>query len=108
MTLKTETEDLLSQLANAPTGMTTTLRQLGTGVQEPLWNRLGELETPVLAVAGQQDSRYARLAEGMARAIGTSARAATVAGAGHAAHLERPAEFRRLLVEFLTLHPTVR
>jgi 2-succinyl-6-hydroxy-2,4-cyclohexadiene-1-carboxylate synthase len=107
-TLKPEPEDVAARLANSPAGLATALRRLGPGVQEPLWDRLGELEMPVLAVAGQEDTRYAQVAEQMAAAIGANAHVVALAGAGHAAHLERPAGFRRLLGAFLALHPPTR
>jgi 2-succinyl-6-hydroxy-2,4-cyclohexadiene-1-carboxylate synthase len=98
-------EDLAARRANGSSGLATALRRLGTGVQEPLWSRLGELTMPVLAIAGQEDARYARLAEEMAERIGVNAQVVAIAGAGHAAHLERPASFARLLSAFLVLHP---
>ena len=104
-TLDPEPEDLDARLSNSPGGLATALRRLGTGVQEPLWDRLHELKMPVLVVAGEDDVRYTLIAERMAGAIGDTAQAATVPGAGHAAHLERPADFSRLLTEFLGLHP---
>jgi len=97
--------DIESRLANSPLGLADALRALGTGVQEPLWARLAELSMPVLAVAGQDDERYARLSAQMAEAIGDNAQAVALAGAGHAAHLERPLSFCRLLAAFLVLHP---
>ena len=107
-TLKPEPGDLEGRLANPPRGLATALRRLGTGVQEPLWPRLGELEMPVLLVTGQDDTRFAAVAEEMAEAIGTNASVVALAGAGHAAHLERPAGFCRLLTAFLILHPPTR
>lgn len=98
-------EDLAARRANASGGLAAALRRLGTGVQEPLWSRLGELAMPILAVAGQEDVRYARVAEEMAEGIGLNAQVVAIAGAGHAAHLERPASFARLLSAFLVLHP---
>ena len=103
--LTPEPEDLASRLANPPAGLAAALRGLGTGVQEPVWSRLGELKMPMLAVAGQEDVRYADLAEEMADAIGLNAQVVALAGAGHAAHLERPGSFTRLLAAFLVLHP---
>jgi 2-succinyl-6-hydroxy-2,4-cyclohexadiene-1-carboxylate synthase len=97
--------DLEGRLANPPAGLAAALRTLGTGVQEPLWSRLAELSMPVLAVAGQDDERYARLARAMGDAIGGDAQVVALAGAGHAAHLERPISFCRLLAAFLVLHP---
>ena len=104
-TLTPTPEDLAARRANPPAGLAGALRRLGTGVQEPLWSRLGELTMPVLAVAGQNDTRYANLAEEMADAIGVNAQVVALAGAGHAAHLERPGSFTRLLAAFLVLHP---
>jgi 2-succinyl-6-hydroxy-2,4-cyclohexadiene-1-carboxylate synthase len=106
-TLKPDPDDLEARRQNTPTGLATALRRLGSGVQEPLWARLAELEMPVLAVAGQEDARYAHVAEEMADTIGVNAQVVALAGAGHAAHLERPASFARLLGAFLVLHPPV-
>jgi len=104
-TLEPQPEDLAARLRNTPAGLAAALRRLGTGVQEPLWDRLGDLSMPVLAVAGQADDRYARIAEDMAEAIGANAHVVALAGANHAAHLERPVSFSRLLAAFLVLHP---
>jgi 2-succinyl-6-hydroxy-2,4-cyclohexadiene-1-carboxylate synthase len=104
-TLEPRPEDLAARLENPPDGLAAALRRLGTGVQEPLWDRLHELEMPVLLVTGQDDTRFARVAEEMAEAIGDNAQVVALAGAGHAAHLERPASFCRLLAAFQVLHP---
>jgi 2-succinyl-6-hydroxy-2,4-cyclohexadiene-1-carboxylate synthase len=97
-------DDLEARLANTSGGLATALRRLGTGVQEPLWDRLGDLGMPVLAVAGQHDTRYTRFAEEMAEAIGVNAQVVALAGAGHTAHLDRPVSFVRLLSTFLAHH----
>ncbi len=104
-TLEPQPEDMEARLANTSGGLATALRRLGTGVQEPLWDRLRDLAMPVLVVAGQQDAKYVRIAENMADAIGVNAQVVALAGAGHAAHLERPISFSRLLQAFLVLHP---
>ena len=89
------------RLANTAEGLASALRRLGTGVQESLWDRLGELRPPALLVAGERDPKFAGIAREMAAAIGPAARVAVVAGAGHAVHLERPAETAALVEEFL-------
>jgi 2-succinyl-6-hydroxy-2,4-cyclohexadiene-1-carboxylate synthase len=86
---------------NTAEGLATSLELAGTGSQRPLWDRLAALEQPVLAVAGEDDARYAEIAGRTAAAIGANARAATVAGAGHSAHLEQPARFSALLLGWL-------
>ncbi len=103
--LEPQPEDLAARRANTSGGLATALRRLGTGVQEPLWDRLRRLAMPVLAVAGKEDTRYARIAEEMADAIGVNAQVVALTGAGHAAHLERPISFSHLLNAFLVLHP---
>lgn len=80
-----------------PSVLTTCLRRLGTGGQEPLWSRLAELSMPVLVVAGERDEKYVDLGGRIATGIGDNARFAVVTGAGHAAHLERPDAFRALV-----------
>ena len=90
-------DDVAARALNPPAGLAAALRNLGTGAQEPLWDRLGELDMPVLLVAGQADAKFAELAGRMAAAIGANATVGLVAGAGHAAHLERPDAFCALL-----------
>ncbi|MHB1535427.1 MAG: alpha/beta fold hydrolase [Acidimicrobiales bacterium] len=73
-------------------GLAASLRLAGTGRQEPLWDRLGQLDMPVLVVAGALDTGYVARGERLAGAIGANARLAIIDGAGHACHLERPEE----------------
>jgi 2-succinyl-6-hydroxy-2,4-cyclohexadiene-1-carboxylate synthase len=101
-TLPREAAGREERLANTAEGLASGLRRLGTGAQEPLWDRLGELRPPVLLVAGELDRKFAGIAREMAAAIGPAARVALVPGAGHAAHLERPAETAALLEAFLS------
>jgi 2-succinyl-6-hydroxy-2,4-cyclohexadiene-1-carboxylate synthase len=77
--------------------LTHALRRLGQGAQEPLWERLEELEIPVTVVAGALDHKYVAIARRMADAIGPRARLRVIDDAGHAAHLERPDEFVHVL-----------
>lgn len=86
---------------NTADGLARSLELAGTGAQRPLWAALPDLAVPVLAVAGQLDERYATIAHRMAEAVGASGQAGILPGAGHAAHLERPAEFVRLLRTWL-------
>jgi 2-succinyl-6-hydroxy-2,4-cyclohexadiene-1-carboxylate synthase len=77
------------RLRNAPEALARALRGLGTGVLPPLWDRLGELRTPSLLIAGARDEKFAHIARAMSAAI-PRARLELISGAGHAAHLERP------------------
>ena len=96
-TLQPAADDVAARRRNPPAGLAAALRALGPGAQEPLWDRLAELAMPVLLVTGEGDAKFAALAQRMAAAIGPNATVALVPGAGHAAHLERPDAFCRLL-----------
>ena len=96
-TLTPTEEDLAARRANPPEGLATALRALGVAAQQPLWKRLAELDMPVLLVAGELDSKFSVAGERMAAAIGANARAVTLPGCGHAAHLEEPDTFCRLV-----------
>lgn len=99
--LDEEQADRQSRLANSAAGLAASLRTVGTGTQTPVWERLGELEMPVLVVTGALDDKFRPLAERTADAIGHNARLAVVAGAGHAVCFERPGAFVELVRDFL-------
>jgi 2-succinyl-6-hydroxy-2,4-cyclohexadiene-1-carboxylate synthase len=86
-------------------GLASSLRLLGTGAQEPVWNRLGDIDVPVLLMAGEHDSKFSALAFRMAAGIGDNAGISFVPGAGHAAHLERPQSVALILSRFLSTLP---
>ena len=90
-----------ARLANTAAGLASSLRRAGTGTQLPLWDRLAELEMPVLVVAGADDAKFTALAEQLAADIGPNAEPAIVAGAGHTAHLEQPDRFLAILRDWL-------
>ena len=89
------------RLTGTAAGLAESLRLAGTGAQEPLWDRLGALDMPVLVVAGSLDLKYTALAERLVSSIGANAEPAIIAGAGHACHLEKPAEFLSVVDRFL-------
>jgi 2-succinyl-6-hydroxy-2,4-cyclohexadiene-1-carboxylate synthase len=106
--LPTQGAGLAARLANTAAGLASSLRLAGTGTQEPLWARLGELgerSLPVLLVAGELDSAYCLHAERMAAAIGRTARVSVIPEAGHACHLQRPAEVAGAVASFLLESP---
>lgn len=89
---------------NTVEGLSESLRQAGTGAQDPLWERLHGLEMPVLAVAGSDDEKFSAEAHRLGDAIGDNATVALVPSAGHAAHLEQPAAFLAILRPWLASH----
>jgi 2-succinyl-6-hydroxy-2,4-cyclohexadiene-1-carboxylate synthase len=99
--LSPEQADRSARLSNTAAGLASSLRTTGTGTQTPLWDRLGELEMPVLVVVGANDAKFGPIAERTARTIGENARLAVIANAGHAACFEQPGAFVSLLRDFL-------
>jgi 2-succinyl-6-hydroxy-2,4-cyclohexadiene-1-carboxylate synthase len=87
--------------SNPAEGLARSLELAGTGSQLPVWSKLPAIEAPVLVVSGEDDERYAAIAERMAGAMGTNAGVALVPGAGHSAHLERPAAFLQVVEPWL-------
>jgi 2-succinyl-6-hydroxy-2,4-cyclohexadiene-1-carboxylate synthase len=92
------------RLVNTADGLASSLRLAGTGTQTPSWHRLHELDMPVLVVAGADDHKFVGLGERMADTIGPNAVFASVEGAGHTAHLERPERFLSILRAWLDIH----
>ena len=88
------------RLANDAAALAASLRGAGAGITPPAHGRLASLRTPTLLVAGALDAKYARLARELSAAI-PDARAVVVPEAGHAVHLERPAELEREVLAFL-------
>ena len=76
--------------------LTYQLRMLGQGVQPSNWDRLGELQMPVLLIAGELDTKYVDIAQRMAEHV-ADARVEVIPGAGHACHLEQPEHVAHLL-----------
>jgi 2-succinyl-6-hydroxy-2,4-cyclohexadiene-1-carboxylate synthase len=66
-----------------------------------VWGEVGRLTMPVLLLAGAADTKFGAIGQRLAAAIGANATFATIDGAGHAAHLEQPAAFLRILRRWL-------
>lgn len=89
------------RLRNTASGLATSLRSTGTGTQEPLWDRLGEIRCPTLVLVGEHDTKFTalghRLVDGLHDATLT-----VVADAGHSVHLEHPAATSDAIAAWLT------
>lgn len=90
--LTPQTDGRALRRANTAEGLASSLRHCGTGTQDPLWERLGDVTCPVLLVAGERDERFVGHAHHLAELLADAA-VATLPGAGHAAHLEQPQAF---------------
>lgn len=81
---------------NDPEGLAMSLENVGTGTLPSLWHRLNELRFPVDLVTGEHDVKFTRLAREMGAHL-PKARHSVIDGAGHAVHLEKPADLAMLL-----------
>lgn len=81
---------------NTAGGLAASLRGMGSGAAEPVWDLLGGVTCPCLFIAGADDHGYAHEARRLAAAV-PDGRFELVPRAGHAAHLERPQAVAGLL-----------
>ena len=88
------------RLAQRAHGLANSLRGMGAGAQAPLHDRLPSIAVPTLLLAGSLDEKYVAIGRDMARTL-PDATMRVIEGAGHAAHLERPEAFARLVQEHL-------
>jgi len=94
--------DRAARRTNQPAGLASSLRLTGTGTQRPLWDDVGRLTMPVLVLAGARDEKFEALGRRLATCIGANATFDTIAGAGHASHLEAPELFVARVRSWLT------
>jgi 2-succinyl-6-hydroxy-2,4-cyclohexadiene-1-carboxylate synthase len=88
------------RLANRPDGLAASLRGMGAGAMEPLWDELGGVAVPSTFVAGGDDGVYVGWAKRLAEAV-PGARLEIVERTGHAVHMQRPAPVARILAAHL-------
>lgn len=77
------------RLRNTSTGLAASLRSTGTGTQTPLWDRLGEIQCPVLVLVGEHDAKFTELGQRLVDHL-PDGELVVVPDAGHSVHLERP------------------
>ncbi len=88
------------RLQNNPMGLANSLRGMGTGAQPSLWERLSELQMPVLLLTGNLDRKFINIGEQMAANM-PSAQLQIVPRAGHTIHWEKTAVFTQSVLNFL-------
>lgn len=88
------------RLQNKASGLAGSLRGMGTGIQPSLWQRLSELSMPLMLLAGELDSKFVEIGLQMA-ALTAGSRLSVVPDVGHTIHLENPALFQELVLDFL-------
>ena len=77
-------------LRNEPGGLAASLRGVGTGAMDSLWDRLSELTMPATILAGERDAKFRALGERLAAALPAAEPLVVVPGAGHGLPREAP------------------
>lgn len=72
-----------------PGWLAASLRGFGTGQMPHLWDRLSDLNMPVLLLSGSRDNKFCIIHEEMSRQLPKAVRK-TAEGAGHRVHAGRP------------------
>jgi len=88
------------RMKNTVAGLAASLRGMGAGVMQPVWDELGRVTVPCTFVAGQLDHGFVAYARRLAASV-PNGRIEIVPRAGHAVHQERPEAFTRVLAAHL-------
>lgn len=88
------------RLRHTAAGLANSLREIGAGMDEPIFDQLPAIPMPVLLIAGDLDPTYTAHVQRMTAMI-PRAEAALVPDAGHTVHLEQPDHFSRIVEDFL-------
>ena len=83
-----------------PTGLAWSLRHMGLGVQESLWDTLPSIRRQVLFVAGELDFKFCRIAREMASLCANS-EVTVFENCGHTVHFEQPRAYIERMKQFL-------
>lgn len=96
-------EDIKKErLSQQPLGLANSLIGMGTGSQPSYWNQLRGIRVPVLLITGSMDSKFQAIADEMKTAFWQAEH--QIVDAGHAIHVEKPAEFATIVDEYLRLN----
>jgi 2-succinyl-6-hydroxy-2,4-cyclohexadiene-1-carboxylate synthase len=88
------------RMNNTVAGLACSLRGMGAGMMQPVWDDLARLTVPSTFVAGQLDHGYVASARRLAGVV-PNGRVEVVLRAGHAVHQERPEAFAHVLANHL-------
>lgn len=103
--LKSRGPDYLTQiraerLRNQVAGLACSLRGMGSGAMEPVWEELAHVPFPCSFVAGELDAVFVTHAQRLGATV-NNGKVAIVPDAGHPAHQERPDPFTLLFADHL-------
>ncbi|MFP7170539.1 2-succinyl-6-hydroxy-2,4-cyclohexadiene-1-carboxylate synthase [Terribacillus sp. 7520-G] len=88
------------RLSQQASGLAASLRTMGTGKQTSNWDKLAQLDKPVVLVAGALDHKFVGINQDMERQLPAAA-LHIVASAGHCVHVEQPRIFDKIVRRYL-------
>ncbi|MBD3110556.1 2-succinyl-6-hydroxy-2,4-cyclohexadiene-1-carboxylate synthase [Bacillus sp. AGMB 02131] len=88
------------RVSNSELGLANSLRGMGTGMQQSLWEELTILQFPVLLLTGEYDEKFCKIAEKMSKMI-PNCEWQTICEVGHAIHVEDSEMFGRIVSGFI-------
>jgi 2-succinyl-6-hydroxy-2,4-cyclohexadiene-1-carboxylate synthase len=91
---------LVQRLQNSPIELAKSLRDLGTGRQPSLWEKLPEIEIPLLLLVGELDAKFVQINQQMAQLCKFS-QLEIILNCGHNIHFENPDIFIEKVQTFL-------
>ena len=86
------------RLSQNGVGLASSLLGIGTGSQPSNWDRLKEINVPVLLITGEIDKKFIKIAQEMKKVLRDSNHC-VVKDAGHAIHVEKPTLFATMIEE---------
>lgn len=93
------------RLRNRAIGVASSLRHCGSGVQVSLWDKVGQLDMPVLVAFAEFDTPpILEDNRGLAEAIGDNAHQLEFKGVGHSIPFEAPEAFGEVVKNFASDH----
>lgn len=90
---------LESRLENNPIELAKSLRNMGTGNQPSLWEKLAENQIPILLLVGEYDDKFKKINTEMAE-LCPSATLKIVPNVGHNIHFENAENFAAIVRDF--------
>ncbi len=88
------------RIENRPESLGAALRGFSVGRQPALWDAIADYPAPILAMAGEEDRKYRRIAEEMA-ALSPHVATHVMNGRGHNVHFENPRGYTTVLRAFI-------
>jgi len=104
LTEKARNDEIDRKAARPGDNWSDILRTFSVANQPNFWPRLCELDIPILAIAGAQDTKYANIITRMGQEANIETR--IVATSGHIVHREQPQVFLCALNKYLTKYAT--